>query len=237
MHAAALAELFGIDRVLVPAGAGVASALGLSAASPAVERVRTRPMLATVSTTADAVDIVTELEADARRELTADADRATVRWSIDMRFVGQAHDLTIDADGLDGPDGFALVRRRFLDRYAAVYGVQADAPAQFVTFRVRVAVPSVDASDDVRPPDSVSVDPVSASARSADGIVAIRRVHFGSDHGEADTPIIDWASRPEGWRHAGPVVLTGGGSTVLVPPTWTVWVRTGGHLELERASR
>jgi N-methylhydantoinase A len=222
MHAAALAELFGIDRVLVPAGAGVASALGLSAASPAVERVRTRPMLASPETIADAVAIVTQLQCEALSEITAGADRAVVRWSIDMRFVGQAHDLTVDGQGLDGPDGFALVRGRFLDRYASVYGVEADAPAQFVTFRVRVAVPTVDAADIARGAD---VDAASAPTR---------RVHFGSEHGEAMTPIVDWSTRADGWCHAGPLVLTGGGSTVLVPPTWTVTVRAGGHLALER---
>jgi N-methylhydantoinase A/oxoprolinase/acetone carboxylase beta subunit len=81
LHAAAIAQELGIERILVPDASGVLSALGLAAADR--RRDRAASVLLHGAT----------LTAQALRELAADADE--VRW--DVRYRGQSHELTVES--------------------------------------------------------------------------------------------------------------------------------------------
>ena len=99
LHACALAESLGMAAVIVPAAAGVLSAVGLLTSPRRRELVRSRPRPAHLGGLAEEV-----------RQLAEEAGRllpgATVRTSVDARYAGQSHELTVP-----GPGAFAAEHR------------------------------------------------------------------------------------------------------------------------------
>ncbi len=95
LHACALAEAVGIGQVIVPAAAGVLSAVGLLTSPQRRELVRSWPTPGDHDGLAAALD---ELAERARRELDA-PDGAPVRTAtaLDCRYAGQSHELRVDA--------------------------------------------------------------------------------------------------------------------------------------------
>jgi N-methylhydantoinase A len=179
VHAARIAERFQIDRVIVPVGVGVGSAIGLLTTDLTTERSQ-----AVVGDLDFAV-----LEAACRDDLGVGGD---VERFVDARYRGQAHDLTVPADGWE--DGF---RRRYAERY----GSATERPVELVAARVRMRVPVPKA--DLR----IDAAPSTTSKRPAwfpelGGFVETE-VH----HGRADAQ--------------GPAILQDREATTVVPPGWT----------------
>ncbi len=98
MHACALADELGIPRVVVPRYPGVAAALGLLATDIRHD-LRRSWLVPTAATTPERVDAeLAELEAEGRRLLersSAVADAFEVTYELDMRYRGQAYNLTV----------------------------------------------------------------------------------------------------------------------------------------------
>jgi len=207
VHVARLAAQFGIRSVIVPWAAGVASAVGLLASEPTIELVQT-VLVDLEDTTVAALDAVfTDLEARARRELAAaDDPSARVTRSADLRFRGQAHQLTV-ALPLPGHDVADLVAA-FHDAYRHAYGIDADAPAELVSARVRVTRPRARG----RPPAPATPAPSGAVPARA------RRVRFPGSGRFRDTPVFDWARLAPGASVSGPALLLGADTTIVVPP-------------------
>ncbi|MGE0410162.1 MAG: hydantoinase/oxoprolinase family protein, partial [Amphiplicatus sp.] len=122
LHAARLADKLGLDRVIVPAGAGVGSAIGFLLAPPSYEVVRSRP------TRLDAFDgaaldaLFEEMREEARGVLAPATGGAalTETRAAYMRYRGQGHEIAV---GLPperlAPTGLAAL---FEDAYRALYG-------------------------------------------------------------------------------------------------------------------
>lgn len=91
LHACALAEAMGMSTVLIPARAGVLSAVGLLAAPPRREAVRSRAHPAELDDLAvDLAAVVADV-----RALVGDRDDVLVETAIDCRYRGQSHELTV----------------------------------------------------------------------------------------------------------------------------------------------
>ena len=124
LHAARLAEKLGIDRVLVPAGAGVGSAIGFLKAPVAYEVVRSRYL----RLSAFDADLVSAALADMSAEAHAivagaapDAELREVR-SAYMRYLGQGHEIAVEVPvrPLDAGDA-SLLQGLFDKAYARLY--------------------------------------------------------------------------------------------------------------------
>src|SRR6202051_4469207 len=97
LHAARIAEKLGIARVLIPANAGVGSAVGLLRAPVAYEVVRGRLMRLARFGAAAANRLLAEMRAEAEaivRRGAADA-ALTERRSALMRYRGQGHEISV----------------------------------------------------------------------------------------------------------------------------------------------
>ncbi len=97
LHAARLADKLGIDRVLVPQGAGVGSAIGFLRAQISYEVVRTR-YLDLGSFDAELVNgIFAEMRAEAESvvRLGAPEEELVERRSAFMRYRGQGHEIMV----------------------------------------------------------------------------------------------------------------------------------------------
>ncbi len=210
MFAAALAEVFGISHIVVPAGAGVGSAVGLLHADLSVERLRTKVLPATEQSRSAMSDIFTDLSAAALAELGQDPRDVVLHHSIDLRYRGQAYQLpvAVTAQELREP-GLVAVLARFRVVYQTAYGVALDVPAELVTYRVRATCPFTSAS-----PQSIPT----VAAVPAPQPVGRRRSTFGSIAEFYDVPVIRYESLTPGMRLNGPAFVEGTESTTLVPP-------------------
>ena len=137
LHAAAVADELGIRRVVVPRASGVLSAVGLVVSerrSDAVESV----LLSGSALTAEAVAAAVDRLAERSRAALA-VERGEVRASYDLRYVGQAFELTVEASPTPRPDELrSAFERAHEERYG--YSDQ-EADVELVTVRVAVVLP------------------------------------------------------------------------------------------------
>ena len=133
LHAARLAEKLGIERVIVPVGAGVGSAIGFLRAPLAYEVVRSRRMALDAFDASAANDLIAEMAEAALDVLTpALGERLTKTepersLAVDMRYIGQGHELSISLPTRDlEPVDSEAIAAIFEETYQAIYGVRLD---------------------------------------------------------------------------------------------------------------
>jgi N-methylhydantoinase A/oxoprolinase/acetone carboxylase beta subunit len=146
LHACSLADAMDIPVVIVPARAGVLSAVGLLMAPPQREVVRSRAHPGDLSTLDDDVDAV----AAVARSLSRGSGSATVSTSVDCRYVGQSHELTVaDIDGFH-------IEHELRNGFA-----RPDAPVEVVAVRATLLrPPALDLADLPVPPHRAAFEPV-----------------------------------------------------------------------------
>jgi N-methylhydantoinase A len=124
LHAARVAEKLGIARVIVPANAGVGSAVGFLRAPVAYEVVYSRYMKLSAFDPGAANALVARLSAEARAVVVPGAGGkpvAETRGAF-MRYVGQGHEILVSVPERDlVAADTAELRRRFEAAYAQLF--------------------------------------------------------------------------------------------------------------------
>jgi N-methylhydantoinase A len=213
LHAAAIADELDMDTVLVPFASGVLSAVGLIVAERRRDLVES-VLLAGDGFTSDAVaEVVERLARSGRDDL--DAPAAAIRPAYDLRYAGQAFELTIEGDAKPDPDDLrAAFERAHEERYGYA---DRDAPLELVTVRVAVAL------------EAAELPPGDAPEGEEHGS---REARFGGDVCEAAI----FRGVPDDLR--GPAIVELPESTVVVPPGWRCQAVDGGlRMERERSTR
>jgi N-methylhydantoinase A len=231
MHAARLAATFAVRDVVIARAAGVGSAVGLVTADLTVDHARTR-LMEEDDLDPDAVtEVFAELEQRGRDDLagtgtgTDGADTVTVERSVDVRFRGQAHQLTVAVPGGRLTDAdLRTVVRAYHDRYRDAYGIDLRAAVQLVSFRVRV-VRAVDKLD----PHPGPLGPPNAPTPDGE-----RLAHFPELGGFAPVPVYAWTKLQPGEVLTGAALVDGADTTVVIPPSWVATV--DGWLNLRLAA-
>ncbi|TDC87074.1 hydantoinase/oxoprolinase family protein [Nonomuraea deserti] len=219
-HAARVAGRFGIGTVVVPPYCGVASAAGLLSGELSTDRVLSR---------LDAPDpeaLLVSLAAEAATDLGVSSRSPGVRVSrsVDVRFKGQSHDLTVpwSADR-------ALLESRFFQRYAEIYGFTQRGEIELVGYRVRVTIPAGDtdpASGGPAAPEDGRSDPEGNGS-------GLRRAYFPETGGFVEVPVHTRSSMGAGLR--GPAVIEDAESTIVVPPGWSATLTESRAVRLTRS--
>jgi N-methylhydantoinase A len=186
LHAAQIADELGMRRVLVPVASGVLSAFGLVVAERRRDLVES-VLLTGDDLTADAIaEAVDRLAARGREELRGDGPE--VRATYDLRYEGQAFELSIDGDAAPDPEE---LRGAFDRAHDERYGYSdPDAALELVTVRVAVALPgaepaaaawdglpggAVEGPEVIALPGSTLVVPEGWRARAEDDVVVMER--------------------------------------------------------------
>ena len=229
LHAARLCEKLGIDRCLVPPGAGVGSAIGFLRAPFGYEALVSR------ITRLSAFDVATVNAALA--ELTATAEgfvrsgtTGPIRREITafMRYVGQGWEIPVPlSDRPFAPGGEARLRDDFRAAYARFFGRAIDG---MDGLEIEVVTWSVKAEGERIEPDLHGI-----TMGHAHGGAAPRRQVFDPTQGRTmPTAIHDRAALPLGARLIGPVVIVERETSTVVTSPFDVVKQGDGSLLLIR---
>ncbi len=197
MHAAALAEELGMERILCPRASGVLSALGLIASERRRDTART-VLLSGADLTAER--IASEIS-ELRESIGAGLPEATPEVTYELRYRGQAFELGIAGSPRADP---AELAERFAAEHELRYGYRdPDAEVELVNLRLALVVPG--------PAPRPEAAPAGRLQRSA------RPARFGGAWTEAEV----LRGEPEaGTTAEGPCVFELPEATLVLPPGW-----------------
>ena len=227
VHAAGLAEMLDISRVVVPPFPGVFSSFGLLVADVEHHFVQT------YFKTFDEIDVealselLEGLWQEGRRQLRLegfDDQHHELITQVDMKYEGQVSDLTVPfPPGPVNRASLASVARNFDLEHEQSFGYSTDAGYQLVNVRVIAR----GLSEQSRMPERFELAAGSAGAQTS------RNVYFGPNRGWADTPVVSRGSLA-GQSVNGPLIIEEYDSTTVVPPGWTAAVDEASNIILER---
>jgi N-methylhydantoinase A len=222
LHAARLARAIGIPRVIVPAAAGVGSALGLLRAEPRIDVGTTRVLRLEAGAHARIVDLYEHLERRAQAELALlGGDRGAVRWSryAYMRFAGQGFELHVDLPaGPIGADYAQQAASAFRDAYERKHHFRDDAAAiEAVDWALVATLPRADA---------LRWSFAGAPPRPA----RQRLAWFPETNGYVDVAVLDRAALAEAGAIAGPAIIEDADASTVVLPGDDARIDAHGHV-------
>ncbi len=163
LHAGRLCEKLGIDRLLVPPGAGVGSAIGFLRAPFSFEANRSVYMRLSDFDPDRVKALFAELGEEARgfvRSCDADADILS-EYKAYMRYTGQGWEIPVDlsAEQAGAPDA-ATCKARFEAEYAALFGRVVDGmDIEITVWAVNATTPPQAVARVAEEPDGTTVAP------------------------------------------------------------------------------
>lgn len=139
IHAFALASKLGVQRVLIPPGAGIASAFGLLVSPISFDLVRTH-RVAIDDMDSDRIEVLfAEMAAEATGLVTKaeTAGAVTLMRSLDLCYLGQGHHVNVPLQNPTGMPSRDEIRKRFEEVYLQLYGrVYPDMGVQLMNLRL-----------------------------------------------------------------------------------------------------
>jgi N-methylhydantoinase A len=230
LHAAELAELLGIETVVIPIGPGVTSALGCLYAN-VVHDVAEALITPLVGCRVDRLAAILERlrrQVDELLELDQILPEARkLEFFIELRYEGQRRGLQLPIDSGELVEGFEeRFRERFWDEYELQFQyVAKDVPVEIAALRVRghglqekpELLPGAVLAGRDGPPE-----PIVRSVLTREGPV--------------DAWIYDREALDEVGAIAGPAIVREYDSTTWVPARWSCELDESGHLVLTHAT-
>ncbi|MDX8499039.1 hydantoinase/oxoprolinase family protein [Mesorhizobium sp. VK4C] len=211
VHGASIARSLEISRIFVPPAAGVFSAVGLLLAERSVAVVSAFVSLLDELDESAVEQAYVQLQRGAER-LLGISGKAKCTRQVEMRYVGQAFELTIDFD-VDGlvTEARKDLRARFDAEHARRFGHCFDEhnAVEIVALRLRASDPSHVVPDRLR-------HALKPSERTS------RLVWFGKSHGFMETAVVGRAEIPRE-KQAGPIIVEEYEGTTVVPPDASVF--------------
>ncbi|MEM8811436.1 MAG: hydantoinase/oxoprolinase family protein [Pseudomonadota bacterium] len=230
LHAARLCEKLGIDRLLVPPGAGVGSAIGFLRAPFSFEAARSLYTRLSDFDPGSIQDLLADLEREAVAFVrTCDAD-APIETEIKafMRYVGQGWEIPVEIDGsLRAQLDSNVLKQAFETLYTALFARTVAGLDIEITGWSVVASTPVPASEAVSAPVETGAPPVSGE-----------RTLFDPTRGiSLSASVLERADFADGQQLFGPAIVTEDETSVIVPTGFRVRMRADGCIEALRDDR
>ncbi len=224
-----IAESLQMKRIVVPPLPGVFSACGLLVAPTEREMVRTIFERLTEISAHQLKTWFAELASTATQQLIedgCDCDRITMRYMADLRYGGQAYELTIgilpDSSGMLRIDAVA---QSFHDEHYRTYGHSSTSePVVLVSLRVIAQEPAPIAE----------MPKIALETTVAPETRGTRSLYFGRHHGYHQTSILGRADLRAAGATPGPLVIEEYDATTLVPPGWLAQIDANLNIVLDR---
>jgi len=226
VHAAELAEELGIAEVIVPPAPGLLSSQGLLSADARYDFRRT--FVATVRETpmmqlAALIEELTQAGGTTLKEAQQRAERTEIVVSADMRYRGQAYEINVPIAPTDNDDARDAIIEAFHQAHERVYGRRhAEGEVQFVN----ICLTLIGRVRAVRHPR------LAAAEKDAVPLARARTWFRGRAHDAC--PCYDRDRLLAGHRIAGPAVIAGQDSTIVIPPEWLARCDEFGNIAMSR---
>lgn len=225
LHAARLCEKLGVDRLLVPPGAGVGSAIGFLRAPFSFEANRSVYMKLSDFDTERIRSLLAELQHEAAgfvRTCDADAPIET-EYKVYMRYTGQGWEIPIElsAEQADAPDADTFLRL-FESDYSRLFG------RTVAGLDVEITVWSVNATT---PPEEITRRDAVAGTEPA--ATTGTRPIFDPALGTFETSgIIERAAMAPGQTAQGPAAIVEDETTIILPTSRRALCQADGCIDI-----
>ncbi len=227
LHAADVADILAMRRILVPRAPGILCAEGLIVADLQENYVVSCrvPLTEDMSAISDAID---KLAAQSEEWLSQEDAYVVDRRQtviLDLRYIGQNYELPVELGVSRHAQKLPTVevlKEAFFKQHEAAYGhYNPNAGVEVVNVRIRATMElAIDAADGERPqgePKPVSTEEI-----------------WFEETGYVPTPVYAREELAEGVSLKGPVLITQFDSTTVVPPAWTVRVDAAMNMIMDR---
>ncbi len=214
-----------MKRVLVPPAPGVFSAVGLLLSDIEHEFLRTFFRRTEDLSVNDVAAALRQLEDEAlatlRRESFA-MDQIEIRWLADLRYSGQAYELTVPVTrnrvNLDE------MHDAFHAEHERTYGHRSDGdPIDLVNVKVIARVPQAQSGY-----QGLAAEPAGRLSQE----VRVRKAYFGSSYGSLATPVYR-RSDLAGRTIEGPAIVEEFDATAVIPPGCRASLDRLGNIDIE----
>ena len=227
VHGYRVAEKIGVDRLLVPSGAGVGSAIGFLRAPVGYEVVKSLYQRFSTFDLAAVNGLLDAMSAEATEVVgqgAFGAPTAEQRLAF-MRYVGQGHEIAVAIPSRElVAEDVAAIRAAYDREYTRFYDRPVPgSDVEILSFAVTVAT----VPEDIQPVAPVADAPAPAPIR-------VQRVRDTASGEVADWAVYDREAMAPGARVAGPCIVAEAETSTLVGPGWRCRVDGLGYLELTR---
>lgn len=223
-HITALAREMGINKVLISKLASGLCAYGQILSDVKYNYMAPAPIRMEGAIAAKTLDDLFEgLETRGLKDLAGDGfaeDKISIRRSLDMRYVGQVHECTVDIEQFEVTEAtLSDILAAFHQRHKELYTYdEPDSAVEVVNVESTIA-------GHVDKPKGMTT----ASGNGANtAIKGTRPMVFSADGIAKDSPVYDGALLGAGDTLQGPAVIEEVTTTIVVEPGWTVNLHDSG---------
>ena len=233
VHAVSMALDLHIPRVIVPLSAGVFSAFGLITSDARYDISRSyvaRTSTADKQRLQRILDEITEEALGKIEELGFEQKDILLTYTVDMRYVGQAHEVTVHVPpeivqhGIDD-EGIKTLENLFHERHHSLYGHSShDAHVEFFTISL-VAIGPIDRGR------ASHIEEGSESPEAA--FKKNRNVYFEESGGYVSCPTYERSLLKARNKIAGPAIVEQMDTTTVIPPGQQAVIDGYGNIVIE----
>jgi N-methylhydantoinase A len=225
LHAGRLCEKLGVDRLLVPTGAGVGSAIGFLRAPFSFEATRSVYMRLSDFAPKTVKKLLSELETEATGFVrTCDATvPIKAEYKIYMRYTGQGWEIPIELTAAQAADpNAATFQALFEADYTTLFG------RTVAGMDIEITVWAVNATT-----EAATADPLGETPKGAPGKVDAKRTLFDPVQGAAsEAAVVLRGTLNPGDTVVGPALITEDETTIVVPNSRTAVARSDGTIDI-----
>lgn len=229
-HITDLAREIGVDTVLVPKLASGLCAFGQIISDVKYNYMASAPLRLEGAVAYGRINkLFVEIEAQGVEHLAADGferDRVDIKRSLDMRYVGQVHECTVDIGNFEiDDDTVDRLRDAFHQRHEQLYTYAERNSAVEVVNIESTIFGRVDKPKPLR---------LSARAGAENVITSRRPMIFSADGRAVEGPVYDGGRLGAGDDIAGPAVIEETTTTIVIDPGWRARLHESGSYVLTR---
>ena len=228
LHACRIARKLGIDRVIIPKGAGVGSALGFLRAPMSFEVVRSFKTQFSHFELEQVNRILEEMSREAHSmnlQQNAGSEETVEERKVDVRYLGQGHELTIPINpGKLSTKDVEELREKFEELYHQIYGLNLpEMEVEAISWSVTVKSPEATTSQK----NSEGMDQTEPES------IGLREVFDTNLERVEQAKVYNRSDLCAGQSIHGLSVIQEPETTVIVPQGFMGWMNPLGHIILE----